>query len=477
MTFLEAAESVLREADEPLRPEDIAARALADGRLQTEGATPEATMAAQLAMSLKQRGKASPFVRTAPNTFGLRAWVEAGRFTDLADATDERRVRVPHYPIQRWVEAALPLFDGVPASVVTGMQSSIGRQRGNPQDNKDWSDPDVWIDETLAGEESAFARRLWTETSQLVNPRHLLGTWRLVRLYELVEETPSGVLALTDRGRDVVASPKGAIVREIDDREGLLELLSLVSELGQARRSDLLEPWRDFLADVSNFSADSSTSMALGDRLRNLCERGYIDRSGHAYSVTPEGLAWLGSAPAPEPGGETHQQIVTLARSQRRQTEETLLELLREMDPYAFEGVVAQLLDAMGYDSPEVTPRGGDGGVDVIATIEMGITTVTEVVQVKRTTSNVGRPVLDALRGSLHRFRADRGTIITTSGFSSGTVDAAIEVGAAPITLIDGKKLVELMIQHGIGVRKKTVELWELDEGAFGAEAGDAERE
>ena len=37
----------------------------------------------------------------------------------------------------------------------------------------------------------------------------------------------------------------------------------------------------------------------------------------------------------------------------------------------------------------------------------------------------------------------------------------------APITLIDGKKLVELLIEHGIGVRKKAIELWELDASAF----------
>ena len=39
-----------------------------------------------------------------------------------------------------------------------------------------------------------------------------------------------------------------------------------------------------------------------------------------------------------------------------------------------------ELLLNMGYDSPEVTPRGGDGGVDVVASIERGITTVTEVI-------------------------------------------------------------------------------------------------
>ena len=37
------------------------------------------------------------------------------------------------------------------------------------------------------------------------------------------------------------------------------------------------------------------------------------------------------------------------------------------------------------------------------------------------------------------------------------------ETGAAPITLIDGQKLVELLIKHGIGVRKRSVELLEVD--------------
>jgi restriction endonuclease Mrr len=45
----------------------------------------------------------------------------------------------------------------------------------------------------------------------------------------------------------------------------------------------------------------------------------------------------------------------------------------------------------------------------------------------------------------------------------SGARQAAFEPGAAPITLIDGEKLLDLLIQHGIGVRTKTIELLELD--------------
>ena len=77
------------------------------------------------------------------------------------------------------------------------------------------------------------------------------------------------------------------------------------------------------------------------------------------------------------------------------------------------------------------------------------------------------RKDLDALRGSFHRFGAVRGTIIAMSKYSKGTRDAAFESGAAPITLIDGEKLIELLLAHGIGVRKKTLEVLELDAGAF----------
>jgi restriction system protein len=270
-----------------------------------------------------------------------------------------------------------------------------------------------------------------------------------------------------------MTDPNGEVVHEIDDREGVFKALSLVAENGPARKGALFDPWRTYLAEVSNARSDSYANSTLYDRLKNLRARGYVELSRAAYSITSEGLSWLDHSDESEaaPGGNAYQQILSLARSQKQEISDTLHELLHEMDPYAFEHMVAQLLDNMGYDNPQVTPRGNDKGVDVVASIEMGITTVQEVIQVKRQRNNIQRPVLDALRGSLHRFRADRGTIISTGGFSKGTVDAAIELGAAPITLIDGHKLVELLIEHGIGVKKKPIEIWELDASAFDAES------
>lgn len=70
--------------------------------------------------------------------------------------------------------------------------------------------------------------------------------------------------------------------------------------------------------------------------------------------------------------------------------------------------------------------------------------------------------MLDQLRGSLHRFNAVRGTIITTRRFSKGVEEAAFERGAAPITLIDGDKLLDLLFENQIGVTKRQVEYWEF---------------
>jgi restriction system protein len=121
----------------------------------------------------------------------------------------------------------------------------------------------------------------------------------------------------------------------------------------------------------------------------------------------------------------------------------------------------------MDYENVAVTKQSGDKGVDVVATMQFGITTVTEVVQVKRHQGSIGRPVLDQLRGALPYHGAIRGTLITLGSFSKGCTEAALFPGAAPIGLIDGDRLLDLLVQHEIGVQKRTTPLYELDEGYF----------
>ena len=116
------------------------------------------------------------------------------------------------------------------------------------------------------------------------------------------------------------------------------------------------------------------------------------------------------------------------------------------------------------YEQVEVTKASGDKGVDVIGQVQVGITTITEVVQVKRMQNTITRPYIDQLRGALPYHKAIRGTLITTGKFAAKCAEAALFPGAAPITLIDGDRLLELLIENNVGIRlSNAVELLDVD--------------
>lgn len=70
-SFKMAAIKILRKADKPLHYEDITKIALEKGLIETAGATPEATMNAQISVDIKSKKDKSPFVRVKPGTFLL----------------------------------------------------------------------------------------------------------------------------------------------------------------------------------------------------------------------------------------------------------------------------------------------------------------------------------------------------------------------------------------------------------------------
>jgi len=69
-SFLKLAQHILKEAAKPLHYKEITRLAIKNG-LQTEGATPWATMNAQIAMDIKKNGEESLFYRSEPGFYGL----------------------------------------------------------------------------------------------------------------------------------------------------------------------------------------------------------------------------------------------------------------------------------------------------------------------------------------------------------------------------------------------------------------------
>jgi restriction system protein len=471
-SFIDAAAKVLDIGGTPLHYRDIAQQAIAQGLIETNGKTPEATVNAVICVEIKQQGLQSRFVRVRPGVFGLRNWGMESISATLPEITSDeesRRVRIPLFPSFVELRLMLPIWDGRLRSQIMGLQSTIASLRGSPQDPGDWTKPAEWIYERLRGDDLDLAETIWQKTEGKVNPRYVYGQWLLASTYKLLVEDVSGRMNLTDRGRDFVDRPLGDTVALVDEQEGILKILTIAAEKGTGRRADFIPDWTDYLSRYSRYGTDSTIKDTLRRRLQSILERGLLTRTGTIYSITDEGLAYLrqtGGSEAVDSSSEL-QEILQLVNQQKSSIRVSMQELLSTMNPIAFEHLIKQLLEGMNYQQVWVTAPSNDKGVDVVADIELGITSVREVVQAKRQKSNVQRTVLDALRGSLYRFHAVRGTIITTAGFSKGAVQAAFEPGAPPITLINGDKLIDLLIEYGIGVRTRSIEVLELDADAF----------
>ena len=68
-TFKRSAIEVLKKAGTPLHYAEITRLALESGMLETAGATPDASMNAQIVVDIKNKGEGSDFMRTAPGVF------------------------------------------------------------------------------------------------------------------------------------------------------------------------------------------------------------------------------------------------------------------------------------------------------------------------------------------------------------------------------------------------------------------------
>lgn len=73
LTWRKAIDTVLGSSPTPLHYNDIAERILSDGLRQKIGATPAATVNAQISASIKHDGASSPYVRVSKGTFALRS--------------------------------------------------------------------------------------------------------------------------------------------------------------------------------------------------------------------------------------------------------------------------------------------------------------------------------------------------------------------------------------------------------------------
>lgn len=268
-------------------------------------------------------------------------------------------------------------------------------------------------------------------------------------------------------------------------------------------RADLPE---SALAETLN-SGGLRAEERVGWAISNLVKAGFIERPQRAtYRITDAGRRWFGEHPSGISSyAEAHQTFAQywphtdMARSSRVAKPEDealaadvdpieqidagvdrindavateLLERLRVTHPDFFEDAVVKVLLAMGYGGAERRGRRvggtGDGGIDgVIDQDALGLDRIYLQAKRYKDGSNIGRETIQAFIGALHGVGATRGVFITTSAFSRQAEEYVANLPTR-VVLIDGERLVALMLRYRVGVQvKQTYEIVEIDEDFF----------
>lgn len=109
------------------------------------------------------------------------------------------------------------------------------------------------------------------------------------------------------------------------------------------------------------------------------------------------------------------------------------------MKGYSFEEYIAGLLKNLGYQEAKVTPKTGDGGVDIVAKDQSGIKVA---VQCKRLGSKVGNNAIQEVYLGKKLENCKRAIVITNSYFTKPAIEAAL---IAQVELWDRDRLIEEM--------------------------------
>ncbi|MEO3754137.1 restriction endonuclease [Streptomyces sp. B6B3] len=275
--------------------------------------------------------------------------------------------------------------------------------------------------------------------------RQLVLDWELPR-YDVVPETKAvRYVASADEERETArpATQRRALYREVLAQSLLLVLRDLfAADTGRALDSVALNGFVDahdpatgrrtqvVLAAVT-VSRDDFDRLALTRVQAPDC---LVDGLGGRLSARPDQPTAVRPGRRPTDLGDG---VVTLGEDDPD---------LLEMDPVAFEQLVAELFRARGMQAV-TTQRSNDGGVDVDALDPDPVRGGRIIVQVKRYRATVPPTAVRDLYGTVQSAGANKGILVTTSGFGPGSYAFA---NGKPLTLISGAELLGLLSEAGL---------------------------
>ena len=152
-----------------------------------------------------------------------------------------------------------------------------------------------------------------------------------------------------------------------------------------------------------------------------------------------------------------------------------LLQTIMKQTPEFFEGLVVDLLLAMGYggsinNAGIVTGKTGDEGIDgIVKEDKLGFDMIYFQAKKWDIDKTVSRPDVQKFVGALAGQGASKGLFITTASFSKEAIEfSQKQHTSAKVVLVNGESLANLMIEHNIGVSRVSIyELKKIDSDYF----------
>ncbi|OFV79737.1 MAG: hypothetical protein A2W26_10795 [Acidobacteria bacterium RBG_16_64_8] len=292
--------------------------------------------------------------------------------------------------------------------------------------------------------------------------------------YDLLTGIAAGSISnyAMNQHRDHAAYGDRAFFFLSGDKAGMYAVGRVTSTAYRAEQANEFGEWKVDVAFEATIDPPLLRAEMMGDPL--LASFGpFAGRMGTNFPMPTDVAARLEMVLAPrlhpvhsastkrfDPVGYALDQTLEAAR---QTVKDELLAHLRGLKPPEFEKVVLLLLQALKYEDVKVTGKAGDHGIDVRAVLRYrGVADVPTYVQAKRfgAGNNVDPAVIGRLRGSLPV--QAHGIVITTSDFTKQARTEATMDGLKPIALVNGPELVELLIDLGIGVEKRQVEVLRL---------------
>lgn len=128
------------------------------------------------------------------------------------------------------------------------------------------------------------------------------------------------------------------------------------------------------------------------------------------------------------------------------------------LTPNGFENLCKRILTELGLVQLRVIGQAGDRGIDIEGHLRVSSVISFRVgVQCKRygEGNKVTPNLIREFQGALGPF--DRGIYVTSGVFTQQAEQQATSPGYKPIDLIDGERLIDLLIEHGVGTRGVTI--------------------